>query len=112
MLKPLFLGKSLGKLLSTFRQLEEILNNVGLLAAVMAGLTIFLAIYSATVAREQMIAVMRGVGASRGVVLGMVLVEALIIALLWFIFGAGFGLCGRMDFGIYFLNSEHHPDSG
>ena len=41
----------------------------------MAGLTIFLAIYSATVAREQMIAVMRGIGAGRGTVLGMVLVE-------------------------------------
>ncbi|MEM9774416.1 MAG: FtsX-like permease family protein [Chloroflexota bacterium] len=86
-----FPGQELGKLLRTFRQLEDILNNVGLLAAVIAGLTIFLAIYSSTVAREQMIAVMRGVGAGRGVVLGMVLVEALIIALLGSILARALG---------------------
>ena len=77
-----FPGQELGRLLNTFRQLEEILTVIGYIAAAMAGLTIFLAIYSATVDREQMIAVMRGVGSSRGVVLGMVLFEGLIVALL------------------------------
>ncbi|MEM8859668.1 MAG: ABC transporter permease [Chloroflexota bacterium] len=77
-----FPGQELGRLLSTFRQLEEILTTVGYLAAIMAGLTIFLAIYNATVDREQMIAVMRGIGSGRSVVLGMVLLEGLIVALL------------------------------
>ena len=77
-----FPGQELGRLFNTFRQLEEILTIVGYVAAVMAALTIFLAIYSATVAREQMIAVLRGMGTGRGIVLGMVLLEGLIIALL------------------------------
>lgn len=77
-----FPGQELGRLLNTFRQLEEILTTIGYIAAGMAGLTIFLSIYSATVDREQMIAVMRGVGSSRGVVLGMVLLEGVIVALL------------------------------
>ena len=77
-----FPGQELGRLFNTFQQLEQILTSVGYVAAVMAGLTIFLAIYSATVAREQMIAVMRGVGAGREVILGMVLLEGMFVALL------------------------------
>jgi len=77
-----FPGQELGRLLNTFDQLEDILSNVGYLAALMAGITIFLTIYSATKAREQLIAVMRGVGAGRGAIVGMVLIEALIIAVL------------------------------
>lgn len=77
-----FPGQELGRLLNTFDQLEDILSNVGYLAALMAGITIFLTIYSATKARERMIAIMRGVGAGRGAIVGMVLIEALIIAIL------------------------------
>lgn len=77
-----FPGQELGRLFTTLQRLEEILTSVGYLAAAMAGLTIFLAVYSATVAREQMIAVMRGVGAGRGVVFGMVLFEGMMVALL------------------------------
>lgn len=77
-----FPSEELDRLFSTFRQLEEILTTVGYLAAVMAGLTIFLAIYNATIDREQMIAVMRGVGSGRNIVFGMVLFEGVIVAVL------------------------------
>lgn len=86
-----FPGQELGRLFNTFRQLEQILTSVGYVAAIMAGLTIFLAIYSATVAREQMIAVMRGVGAGRDVILGMVLLEGMFVALLGALLGRALG---------------------
>ncbi|MCB0035752.1 MAG: ABC transporter permease [Anaerolineales bacterium] len=84
-----FPGQELGGLFDQLRQGERVLTAVGYLAAVMAALTVLLAIYSATIAREQTIAIMRSLGASRVSVLRMVIFEALLISLL----GA---LCGRV----------------
>lgn len=82
-----FPGQELGGLFDQLRQGERVLTAVGYLAAVMAALTVLLAIYSATIAREQTIAIMRSLGASRVSVLRMVIFEALIISLVGAIFG-------------------------
>lgn len=82
-----FPGQELGGLFDQLRQGERILTAVGYLAAVMAALTVLLAIYSATLAREQTIAIMRSLGASRLSVLRMVIFEALIISLLGALLG-------------------------
>lgn len=90
-------GRELGGLFDQLRQGERILTAVGYLAAGMAALTVLLAIYSATVAREQTIAIMRSLGASRVSVLRMVIFEALIVSVIGAIFGR---LIGYLTAGI------------
>lgn len=87
--QAVFPGRELGGLFDLLNQGQRILTVVGYLAAIMAGLTVLLAIYSATAAREQTIAIMRGLGASRGSVFIMVMGEAILLTL----FGA---LLGRL----------------
>ncbi|MBK8430560.1 MAG: FtsX-like permease family protein [Chloroflexi bacterium] len=82
-----FPGQELGGLFDQLRQAERVLTAVGYLAAVMAGLTIFLALYSATIAQEQGFAVMRSLGANRSAILQMVLWEALLVAVLGGVLG-------------------------
>jgi len=96
-----FPGRELGGLFDLLNQGQQVLTIVGYLAAVMAALTVLLAIYSATAAREQTIAIMRGLGAQRGNVFRMVLFEALILTLIGAIVGRllGYGvawLVGRV----------------
>ena len=80
-------GGELGELFDLLSQGQQLLNITGWLAGGMAALTLLLAIYSATVAREQAIAVMRSLGASRTSVFRMVLFEALLVALLGLLLG-------------------------
>jgi putative ABC transport system permease protein len=87
--QAVFPGRELGGLFDLLNQGQRVLTVVGYLAAIMAGLTVLLAIYSATAAREQTIAIMRGLGASRGSVFIMVMGEAILLTL----FGA---LLGRL----------------
>ncbi|HSH02188.1 MAG TPA: ABC transporter permease [Anaerolineae bacterium] len=75
-------GQELGLIFDMMRQAERILSFIGYLAALMAGLTLLLAIYSATLAREQTIAIMRGLGASRGTIVRIILFEALLAAIM------------------------------
>jgi putative ABC transport system permease protein len=87
--QAVFPGRELGGLFDLLNQGQEILIVVGYLAAIMAALTLFLAIYSATEARQQLLAILRGVGASRRTVVLVVLTETVLLAL----FGA---LAGRL----------------
>lgn len=87
--QAVFPGRELGGLFDLLNQGQEILIVVGYLAAIMAALTLFLAIYSATESRQQLLAILRGVGASRRTVVLVVLTETVLLAL----FGA---LAGRM----------------
>lgn len=87
--QAVFPGRELGSLFDLLNQGQEILVVVGYLAAIMAALTLFLAIYSATEARQQLLAILRGVGASRRTVVLVVLTETVLLAL----FGA---LAGRL----------------
>jgi putative ABC transport system permease protein len=80
--QAVFPGRELGGLFDLLNQGQEILIVVGYLAAAMAALTLFLAIYSATEARQQLLAILRGVGASRHTVVLVVLIETVLIALL------------------------------
>lgn len=77
-----FPGKELGGLFELFNQGQTLLIRVGYLAALMAGLTLFLAIYSASAAREPFIALMRSVGANRRNVFRMVIGETVLLTLL------------------------------
>ncbi len=81
-----FPGQELGGLFDLLRQGERVLTVVGYVAAVMAALTVLLSVYSATLAREQTIAIMRGLGAGRLSIVRMVLAEALIVSVLGALF--------------------------
>jgi putative ABC transport system permease protein len=76
-----FPGQELGALFDLFAQGERILTLVGWLVLVIAGLTVFLSLYSAIAAREGAIALIRGLGGARTTVFRIVLFEALIITL-------------------------------
>jgi putative ABC transport system permease protein len=79
--QAVFPGAELGGLFDLLNQGQEILIIVGYLAAVMAALTLFLAIYSAAEARQQLLAILRSVGAGRQTIVLVVLIEAVLIAL-------------------------------
>ncbi len=91
-----FPGLEIGGIFDLLSQGERILNIVGVLVLVIAGLTVFLAMYSAIVAREQSIAIMRSLGASRNNILRVVLFETLLVviggALLGRVVGYGMAL--------------------
>ena len=77
-----FPGRELGSLFDLLNQGQELLRLVGYLAAVMAALTLFLTVYSATGTRERLLAIMRSLGANRATVFRVVLFETLLTALL------------------------------
>jgi putative ABC transport system permease protein len=89
-----FPGRELGGLFDLLNQGQELLRVVGYLAAVMAALTLFLAVYSATGARERLLAIMRGLGARRSTVFRIVLFETVLTALLGALVGrlVGYGV--------------------
>lgn len=82
-----FPGRELGSLFDLLNQGQELLRMVGYLATVMAALTLFLAVYSATGARERLLAIMRGLGANRKTVFRIVLFETVLTALLGALLG-------------------------
>ncbi|MFN3982945.1 MAG: DUF188 domain-containing protein, partial [Caldilinea sp.] len=85
--QAVFPGRELGGLFDLLNQGQEILIVVGYLAAVMAALTLFLAIYSATESRQHLLAILRGVGASRRTIMLVVLAETVLVAMLGALFG-------------------------
>ena len=85
--QAVFPGRELGGLFDLLNQGQEILIVVGYLAAIMAALTLFLAIYSATESRQHLLAILRGVGASRRTVVMVVLVETVLVAMLGALLG-------------------------
>ncbi len=93
-----FPGAELGELFNLFSIAERILTAVGYLVLGMGTLTVFLSMYSAIAAREQSIAVMRGVGGGRGSVFRIVMIETLALMLAGALLGrligysAAFGL--------------------
>jgi putative ABC transport system permease protein len=78
--QAVFPGAELGGIFDLLDQAQELLLAVGWLAALMAAMTLFLAVFSAGVARERLLAIMRALGASRWHVSRVVLFEAVIIA--------------------------------
>jgi putative ABC transport system permease protein len=86
-----FPGAELGALFDLFSLGERVLTAVGYLVLVMAGLTVFLSMYSAIAAREGSIAVMRSVGGARTNIFRMVMFETFGVILLGALLGRFLG---------------------
>lgn len=84
-------GQELVELFDLIDQAQEILSIVGYLVLVIAALTVFLALYNATIQREQAIAIMRGLGSNRTTIFQIILFEALLVVLLGIIIGRVIG---------------------
>ncbi|MBZ0291069.1 MAG: ABC transporter permease [Anaerolineae bacterium] len=93
-LQAAFPGQELGDLLNLLNQGQEILNTVGYLVLGIAGLTVFLSMYTAVIAHKQSIAIMRGLGSRRLTVFRMVVFETLIVLVAGAIVGRllGYGI--------------------
>jgi putative ABC transport system permease protein len=85
--QAVFPGQELGGLFDLLRQGEEILTAVGYLVLGIAGLTVFLSMYSAILSREKDIAIMRSVGGGRLNVFRVVLFETLLLTILGMLLG-------------------------
>lgn len=86
-----FPGEELVQLFDIIDQAQEILNIVAYLVLVIAALTVFLAMYNATVSRERAIAIMRGLGSSQINIFRIVIFETLLVTLLGVLLGRLFG---------------------
>ncbi len=86
-----FPGQELGALFDLLGQGERILTAVGILVMVIAGLTVFLSMYSAIAARQQTIAIMRGLGGNRITIFRVVIIESLLVMLIGTLFGRAVG---------------------
>ena len=75
-------GKELTELYRFIDDARELLNMIGYLVLSMAAFTVFLSMYSTTVAREQAIAIMRSLGSRRLSVFRIILFETIFISLL------------------------------
>jgi putative ABC transport system permease protein len=91
--QAVFPGQELGRLFELLRQGEQILTAVGWLVFIIAAMTVFLSIYSATLNREREIAIMRSLGSRRGDVFSMILFEAALLTLIGSLIGrvVGYG---------------------
>ncbi len=86
-----FPGKELTELYRLVDDAQELLNMIAFLVLGIAAFTVFLSMYSTTVAREQAIAVMRSLGSRRTNVFRVILFETLVISLLGAAVGRIFG---------------------
>ena len=84
-------GAELGNLFDLLNQGQVALNIVALLALFMASITTLLSLYATTLSREQAIAVMRSLGASRSTVFMITLLEAIGLTVLGVLLGAVIG---------------------
>ncbi len=89
--QAVFPGQELGGLFDLLGQGEQLITVVGYVVFAIAALTVFLAIYSATAARERSVAILRSLGSSRTNVFSMVLFETLIIMLIGSLVGRVLG---------------------
>jgi putative ABC transport system permease protein len=75
-------GKELTNLFRYIQDAQELLNTIAFLVLGIAAFTVFLAMYSTTVAREQAIAIMRSLGSRRSNVFRVIIFETLLISVL------------------------------
>lgn len=87
-------GQVLAKLFDMIGGGEEVLRNIGYVVLGMAGITVALALYGSTVERRRNVAILRAIGASRGAVMSIVLVESALVMAAGCVLGAaaGYGL--------------------
>lgn len=94
--QAVFPGQQLGRLFDLLQQAEQVLTVVGYLVMAIAGMTLFLSIYSVTRNQQHEIAIMRSVGGSRLTIFRVVMFEALALTLIGAILGRliGYGVAG------------------
>ncbi|MEO1290660.1 MAG: FtsX-like permease family protein, partial [Chloroflexota bacterium] len=93
-LQAAFPGQELSELIGILNQGQQALNLIGYLVLGIAGLTIFLSMYSAILARRQALAIMRSLGSTRLSIFRMTIFETLLISLIGAVLGRilGYGL--------------------
>lgn len=94
--QAVFPGQQLGRLFDLLLQAEQVLTVIGYLVMIIAGMTLFLSIYSVTRNQQHEIAIMRSVGSSRMTIFRMVMFEALLLTLIGAVLGRliGYGVAG------------------
>jgi putative ABC transport system permease protein len=97
-------GKELTEIYRFIDDAQELLNLIALLVLGIAAFTVFLSMYSTTVARERSIAVMRSLGSRRLSVMRVILFETLFITLL----GAALGRI--LGYGTAYLIADVFSD--
>lgn len=90
-LQAAFPGEQLGNLINLLNQGQRVLEVVGYVVLAIAGLTLFLSMYSSVLARQQSIAIMRGIGTSRLSVSRIIVFETLIVSIVGALLGRVFG---------------------
>lgn len=93
-LQVAFPGQELGNIIHLLNQGQDVLNTIGYLVLGIAGMTLFLSMYSAINARRSAIAIMRGLGSQQMTIIRMILFETLMISVLGSIIGRilGYGI--------------------
>jgi putative ABC transport system permease protein len=89
--QAVFPGQELGGLFDLLNQGVQILSIVSYLVLGIAGLTVFLSIYGATISREKDIAIMRSLGGGRINVFRIVVLESLALTLVGALLGRALG---------------------
>ncbi|THF83519.1 FtsX-like permease family protein [Cohnella fermenti] len=92
--QAVFPGQTLARIFDMMGSGEQVLRIVGYVVLGMAGLTVILALYGATVERRRTVAILRAIGAGRAEVLAIVLLESALVMLIGCAAGyaAGYGL--------------------
>jgi len=90
----------------------EALRAFALVLMLAAGLSVFIALYTALEERRYELAVMRTLGASRGKLFGLLLAEGLALALLGAAIGLGLGHLLALALGAWLESQQHAAPSG
>lgn len=90
-LQAAFPGEQLGNLINLLNQGQQVLEVIGYLVLAIAGMTLFLSMYSSVLARQQSIAIMRGIGTSRVSVSRIIIFETLIVSIAGALLGRALG---------------------
>jgi putative ABC transport system permease protein len=90
----------------------EALRAFAIVLMVAAGLSVFIALYTALEERRYDLAVMRTLGASPRRLFGLLLMEGLVLALLGALVGVGLGHLFAGLLGLWMESQQHYPVSG
>jgi putative ABC transport system permease protein len=90
----------------------EALRAFALVLMLAAGLSVFIALYTALEERRYELAVMRTLGASRGKLFGLLIVEGAVLALLGALIGLALGHALASALGAWLESQQQYPVSG
>ena len=90
----------------------EALRAFALVLILAAGLSVFIALYTALEERRYDLAVMRTLGASRGKLFGLLMTEGVVLSLLGAAIGLGLGHALASALGAWLEAEQHYPVSG